>query len=81
MHGRAIYRLQAAVEKGADAVVAMRFDSNEISETASSVVAYGTAVKIRHIKVKDRDIDLSRSFFINIIHLKLFQRFDIFLHQ
>ena len=46
----AIYRLQeAAVEKGSDAVIAMRFDSNEISETASSVVAYGTAVKIRHI--------------------------------
>ena len=29
---------------GADAVVAMRFDSSEIGETMSEIVAYGTAV-------------------------------------
>jgi uncharacterized protein YbjQ (UPF0145 family) len=37
--------IQAATERGADAVVAMRFDSNEIGGTFQEVVAYGTAVK------------------------------------
>lgn len=36
---------QAAVEKGADAVVMMRFDSASIAGDMQSVVAYGTAVK------------------------------------
>ena len=31
---------------GADAVVAMRFDSSEIGDTMSEIVAYGTAVII-----------------------------------
>jgi uncharacterized protein YbjQ (UPF0145 family) len=31
---------------GADAVVMMRFDSGEIGQTMSEVVAYGTAVKL-----------------------------------
>ena len=31
---------------GADAVVMMRFDSGEIGQTMSEVVAYGTAVRI-----------------------------------
>src|ERR1700733_6641098 len=31
---------------GADAVVAMRFDSSEIGDTRSEIVAYGTAVRL-----------------------------------
>jgi uncharacterized protein YbjQ (UPF0145 family) len=43
----AIDRLVAnAALMGADAVVMMRFDSGEIGQTMSEVVAYGTAVKI-----------------------------------
>lgn len=42
----AIERLRAAAaEKGADAVVMMRFDSGSIANDMQSVVAYGTAVK------------------------------------
>ena len=43
----AIDRLVAnASAMGADAVVMMRFDSGEIGQTMSEVVAYGTAVKV-----------------------------------
>lgn len=43
----AIDRLvQNAQLMGADAVVMMRFDSGEIGQTMSEVVAYGTAVKL-----------------------------------
>ena len=35
-----------ATAMGADAVVMMRFDSSEIGQTMSEVVAYGTAVKV-----------------------------------
>jgi uncharacterized protein YbjQ (UPF0145 family) len=43
----AIDRLVAnATLMGADAVVMMRFDSGEIGQTMSEVVAYGTAVRI-----------------------------------
>jgi uncharacterized protein YbjQ (UPF0145 family) len=43
----AIDRLVAnAALMGADAVVMMRFDSGEIGQTMSEVVAYGTAVRI-----------------------------------
>lgn len=42
----AIERLRKAAEdKGADAVVMMRFDSSSISGDMQSVVAYGTAVR------------------------------------
>jgi len=45
---RAIERLRlAAMEKGANAVVAMRFDCNEIANLMSEIAAYGTAVTIR----------------------------------
>ena len=44
----AIERLRAAaLEKGANAVVAMRFDCNEIANLMSEIAAYGTAVTIR----------------------------------
>ncbi|MBU6268120.1 MAG: heavy metal-binding domain-containing protein [Sphingomonadales bacterium] len=43
----AIDRLVAnATAMGADAVVMMRFDSGELGQTMSEVVAYGTAVRL-----------------------------------
>ena len=44
----AIARLKhAANERGANAVIAMRFDCNEIADVMSEVAAYGTAVTVR----------------------------------
>ncbi|MBF6132142.1 YbjQ family protein [Nocardia otitidiscaviarum] len=44
----AIMRMcQHAISLGANAIVAMRFDCNEIAGTTSEVAAYGTAVRIR----------------------------------
>jgi uncharacterized protein YbjQ (UPF0145 family) len=37
---------EAAAEKGANAVIAMRFDCNEIGDIMSEVAAYGTAVTV-----------------------------------
>jgi uncharacterized protein YbjQ (UPF0145 family) len=46
--GQAIERLKlAAMEKGGNAVVAMRFDCNEIANLMSEIAAYGTAVIVR----------------------------------
>ena len=43
----AIERLRkAAADKGGNAVVAMRFDCNEIANLMSEIAAYGTAVTI-----------------------------------
>lgn len=45
---QAVARLrEAAQEKGANAVLAMRFDCNEIADLMSEVAAYGTAVTVR----------------------------------
>jgi uncharacterized protein YbjQ (UPF0145 family) len=45
---QAVDRLKiAAREKGANAVLAMRFDCNEIANIMSEVAAYGTAVTVR----------------------------------
>lgn len=38
---------EAAAAKGANAIIAMRFDCNEIANVMSEVAAYGTAVKIQ----------------------------------
>lgn len=38
---------EAAQAKGANAVIAMRFDSGDIGGVMNEVAAYGTAVKIR----------------------------------
>lgn len=47
---QAIDRLrEAAGARGANAVIAMRFDCNEIADMISEVAAYGTAVVIRPI--------------------------------
>jgi uncharacterized protein YbjQ (UPF0145 family) len=46
----AIDRLvENAAKMGANAVLAMRFDSSEIGETMSEIVAYGTAVAIERL--------------------------------
>lgn len=46
----AIDRLKRnAQAMGADAVVMMRFDSSEIGQTMSEIVAYGTAVRTRRV--------------------------------
>jgi uncharacterized protein YbjQ (UPF0145 family) len=46
----AVSRLRdAAREVGANAVVAMRFDCNEIANMISEVAAYGTAVTVRRL--------------------------------
>jgi uncharacterized protein YbjQ (UPF0145 family) len=46
----AVNRLRdAARELGANAVVAMRFDCNEIADMISEVAAYGTAVTVRRL--------------------------------
>ncbi|HEY1656445.1 MAG TPA: heavy metal-binding domain-containing protein [Candidatus Tumulicola sp.] len=38
--------VQNATVMGADAVIAMRFDSSELGQTMSEIVAYGTAVTL-----------------------------------
>lgn len=49
--GHAIERLSAnATAMGANAVVMMRFDSSEIGQNMSEVVAYGTAVVVEPVK-------------------------------
>lgn len=46
----AVERLrEAAAERGANAVLAMRFDCNEIGDIMSEVAAYGTAVRVRRV--------------------------------
>ena len=47
---QAVERLrEAAAQRGANAVIAMRFDCNEIANMISEVAAYGTAVVVRPI--------------------------------
>ncbi len=44
----ALDRLKAhAAELGANAVLSVRFDSSEIGQTMSEIVAYGTAVRVK----------------------------------
>lgn len=43
----ALFRLsQEAVQQGANAILALRFDCNEIAQSASEIAAYGTAVYV-----------------------------------
>ena len=47
----AVERLkEAAAAKGGNAVLAMRFDCNEIADIMSEVAAYGTAVTVRKLQ-------------------------------
>jgi uncharacterized protein YbjQ (UPF0145 family) len=39
--------MEVAAARGADAILAMRFDVNELGGTGQEICAYGTAVKIR----------------------------------
>jgi len=41
--------MQATHERGGNAVIAMRFDANEIANMMSEIVAYGTAVTIEKL--------------------------------
>jgi uncharacterized protein YbjQ (UPF0145 family) len=46
----AIERMTAEAQlRGADAIVMMRFDSGEIAQGITEIVAYGTAVKLRRV--------------------------------
>jgi uncharacterized protein YbjQ (UPF0145 family) len=50
---QALNRLRkAAAEKGANAVLAMRYDSGDIGNLMNEVAAYGTAVKVAPSKAK-----------------------------
>jgi len=50
---------QMAQQLGANAILAMRFDCNEIAQTMSEVAAYGTAVIVRPVE-KPRPQDAPR---------------------
>jgi uncharacterized protein YbjQ (UPF0145 family) len=41
--------LQHAAEHGANAVVAMRYDANDVAEGVTEVLAYGTAVQVEPV--------------------------------
>jgi uncharacterized protein YbjQ (UPF0145 family) len=41
--------VQHAEERGADAVIAMRYDATEFSQGVTEVLAYGTAVKLARV--------------------------------
>lgn len=40
---------EAAGQRGADAVLAMRFDANDLWDVGQEICAYGTAVKVRRL--------------------------------
>ena len=40
--------VEHAQDKGADAILAMRYDATEFAPGVTEVLAYGTAVKLRH---------------------------------
>ncbi|RMI33730.1 YbjQ family protein [Nocardia stercoris] len=44
--------IKKAAERGGNAVVAMRFDCNEIAKTLTEFAAYGTAVRIEKVAGK-----------------------------
>lgn len=41
--------LQHAEERGANAIIAMRYDANEVIGGVTEVLAYGTAVKVERV--------------------------------
>jgi uncharacterized protein YbjQ (UPF0145 family) len=48
--GQAMSRMrQEAADKGANAVLMMRYDSGDIFQTMNEVAAYGTAVKVKKV--------------------------------
>ncbi|MGZ0148733.1 YbjQ family protein [Kribbella sp. WER1] len=49
-HVAVLRMCQMAQQMGANAILAMRFDCNEIANTMSEVAAYGTAVVVRKVE-------------------------------
>jgi len=43
--------LQHAAQHGANAIVCMRYDANEVMQGVTEVLAYGTAVEVQKIVV------------------------------
>lgn len=41
--------VQHAAERGANAIIAMRYDANEVMQGVTEVLAYGTAVQVERI--------------------------------
>ena len=39
-----------AAQLGANAIIGMRYDANEVAQGVTEVLAYGTAVEVEHIK-------------------------------
>ncbi|MFF1816980.1 YbjQ family protein [Kribbella sp. NPDC058245] len=52
---------QMAQQMGANAILAMRFDCNEIAQTMSEVAAYGTAVIVHKVETTPDEDDVSDS--------------------
>lgn len=50
-----------ARSRGANAVVAMRFDCNEIGDIMSEIAAYGTAVTVEPVTMAENTTDQSGS--------------------
>lgn len=56
----AMERLVAEAEKvGANAVLEMRFDTSDIAQTMTEIVAYGTAVVVEPVKEDGQSVTLS----------------------
>ncbi|PPC82313.1 MAG: hypothetical protein CTY31_08965 [Hyphomicrobium sp.] len=53
--------VQHAQEMGANAVLSMRYDANEIASAVTEVLAYGTAVVIEPLSATDGTSDVSSS--------------------
>lgn len=50
---------ESAKAVGANAVISMRFDSSEIGNVMSEIVAYGTAVVVEDIQKPSMDVSLT----------------------
>jgi uncharacterized protein YbjQ (UPF0145 family) len=48
--------VQHAEERGANAILAMRYDATEFSHGVTEVLAYGTAVRLRPVEQRDERI-------------------------
>jgi len=44
--------LQHAAERGANAVISMRYDANELMSSVTEVLAYGTAVTVERVSTQ-----------------------------
>jgi uncharacterized protein YbjQ (UPF0145 family) len=46
--------LQHAAERGANAVISMRYDANEVMSGVTEVLAYGTAVTVERVSAAEK---------------------------